>query len=53
MREAHKSPSNTHWTVRSPGGLDISHRRSHIWIQESQVLMEQLGVFISCNHVFF
>lgn len=50
--EAHKSPSNTHWTVKSPGRLDISHRRNHICIQESRVLLERSGIFISCYHVF-
>lgn len=52
MCEAHKSPSNTHWTVKSPGRLDISHRRSLISIQESRVLLERTSTFISCSYVF-
>lgn len=50
--EAHKSSSNTHWTVQSPGRLNISHRRNHIRIQGSRVLREQSGIFISCYHGF-
>lgn len=51
MCEAHKSPSNTHWTVESPGRLDVSHRRNHI-ISGSRKAKCCWNISISCYHGF-